>query len=56
MSFENERKIHSEAEALQLVILQPLCSKNFNFFLKMERMWAEPVLAPLLHLCFRQRQ
>ena len=44
--------MHSGAEALQRVILQPLSSKNFNFFLKMEGMWAEPVLA--LEFCIAQ--
>ena len=47
-------QIRSGAEALQRVILQPLCSKNFNFFLKMEGMWAEAGLAlkiGLLCLC-----
>ena len=47
-------QIRSGAEALQRVILQPLCNKNFNFFLKMEGMWAEAGLAltiGLLCLC-----
>ena len=32
--------------AVDLMISQHLCSKNFNFFLKMKTMWAEAVLAP----------
>ena len=32
--------------AVDLMISQHLCSKNFNFYLKMKGMWAEAVLAP----------
>ena len=31
--------------AVDLMISQHLCSKNFNFFLKMKGMWAEAVSA-----------
>ena len=48
ISSQNDREIRSVAKALELIILQDLCSKNSNFFFKTERMWAESVLVPSL--------